>query len=57
MQQTSHNFKNEKDNSIKVDDKVLVDDCVRFIENYEGEGLLITGSLYFISEVKAKVTF
>ncbi|MEJ7218524.1 folylpolyglutamate synthase/dihydrofolate synthase family protein [Staphylococcus gallinarum] len=42
---------------IKVDDKVLVDDCVRFIENYEGEGLLITGSLYFISEVKAKVTF
>ncbi|MCD8899173.1 bifunctional folylpolyglutamate synthase/dihydrofolate synthase [Staphylococcus gallinarum] len=42
---------------IKVDDKVLVDDCLRFIENYEGEGLLITGSLYFISEVKAKVTF
>ena len=22
---------------IKVDDKVLVDDCVRFIENYEGK--------------------
>ncbi|MCG7338499.1 bifunctional folylpolyglutamate synthase/dihydrofolate synthase [Staphylococcus sp. ACRSN] len=44
-------------NEIKVDDKILIDDCVRFIENYEGEGLLITGSLYFISEIKAKVNF
>ncbi|WP_241486455.1 hypothetical protein, partial [Staphylococcus epidermidis] len=28
-----------------------------FIENYEGDGLIITGSLYFISEVKAKINF
>lgn len=35
----------------------LVDDFVEFIENYTGTGLIITGSLYFISEVKAKVNF
>ncbi|MGO2077305.1 MAG: bifunctional folylpolyglutamate synthase/dihydrofolate synthase, partial [Staphylococcus equorum] len=38
---------------IRFDQKELVDDYVKFIETYEGDGLIITGSLYFISEVKA----
>lgn len=39
-------------------DKVeYIDNYKEFIENYSGDGLLITGSLYFISEVKAKVNF
>ncbi|MGO3049273.1 bifunctional folylpolyglutamate synthase/dihydrofolate synthase [Staphylococcus casei] len=42
---------------VRFDHKVLVDDYVKFIENYEGKGLIITGSLYFISEVKAKIKF
>ena len=42
---------------IRFDQKELVDDYVKFIETYEGDGLIITGSLYFISEVKAKVNF
>ncbi|MBF7024438.1 bifunctional folylpolyglutamate synthase/dihydrofolate synthase [Staphylococcus kloosii] len=37
--------------------KELVDDYASFIENYDGHALIITGSLYFISEVKAKVSF
>ncbi|KYH14302.1 bifunctional folylpolyglutamate synthase/dihydrofolate synthase [Staphylococcus kloosii] len=37
--------------------KELVDDYASFIENYDGHALIITGSLYFISEVKAKVNF
>ena len=36
---------------------ILIDDYNTFIENYEGDTLVITGSLYFISEVKAKVDF
>ncbi|MDN6066641.1 MAG: bifunctional folylpolyglutamate synthase/dihydrofolate synthase, partial [Staphylococcus equorum] len=40
---------------IRFDQKELVDDYVKFIETYEGDGLIITGSLYFISDVKAKV--
>lgn len=36
---------------------ILVDNYVDFIENYQGDALIITGSLYFISEVKAKVNF
>ncbi|MDW3783307.1 folylpolyglutamate synthase/dihydrofolate synthase family protein [Staphylococcus saprophyticus] len=42
---------------VRYDQKALVDDYVKFIETYEGEGLIITGSLYFISEVKSKVNF
>ncbi|WP_436854065.1 bifunctional folylpolyglutamate synthase/dihydrofolate synthase [Staphylococcus caeli] len=42
---------------VKFDEKALVDDYVSFIESYNGEGLVITGSLYFISEVKSKVNF
>ncbi|MDK9851483.1 MAG: bifunctional folylpolyglutamate synthase/dihydrofolate synthase [Staphylococcus equorum] len=42
---------------IRFDQKELVDDYVKFIETYEGDGLIITGSLYFISDVKAKVNF
>ncbi|HLR19814.1 MAG TPA: folylpolyglutamate synthase/dihydrofolate synthase family protein [Staphylococcus sp.] len=42
---------------VRYDQKELVDDYVKFIENYEGEALVITGSLYFISEVKSKVNF
>ncbi|QUM68038.1 bifunctional folylpolyglutamate synthase/dihydrofolate synthase [Staphylococcus delphini] len=37
--------------------KTMVDDYVSFINNYDGDALLITGSLYFISEVKSKVDF
>src|SRR5699024_8572861 len=40
---------------VRYDQKELVDDYVKFIENYEGEALVITASLYFISEVKSKV--
>ncbi|MDN6749644.1 MAG: bifunctional folylpolyglutamate synthase/dihydrofolate synthase, partial [Staphylococcus equorum] len=32
---------------IRFDQKELVDDYVKFIETYEGDGLIITGSLYF----------
>ncbi|MEB6067123.1 bifunctional folylpolyglutamate synthase/dihydrofolate synthase [Staphylococcus arlettae] len=42
---------------VNYEHKELVDDYVSFIENYDGDGLIITGSLYFISEVKAKVSF
>ena len=42
---------------VRFEQKALVDDYVKFIESYEGDGLIITGSLYFISEVKAKVDF
>ena len=35
----------------------LIDDYVEFLENYDGKGLIITGSLYFISEVKSKTKF
>ncbi|MGI2272173.1 bifunctional folylpolyglutamate synthase/dihydrofolate synthase [Staphylococcus cohnii] len=49
--------KEEIYDEIRFEQKETVDDLVRFIENYEGQGLVITGSLYFISEVKAKVNF
>lgn len=49
--------KKEIYDEIRFEQKETVDDFVRFIENYEGQGLVITGSLYFISEVKAKVNF
>lgn len=42
---------------IEFNQKSIVDDYVSFINNYEGDALLITGSLYFISEVKSKVDF
>lgn len=49
--------KEEIYDEIRFEQKETVDDFVQFIENYEGQGLIITGSLYFISEVKAKVNF
>ena len=49
--------KEEIYDKIRFEQKETVDDFVQFIENYEGQGLVITGSLYFISEVKAKVNF
>jgi dihydrofolate synthase/folylpolyglutamate synthase len=50
---------NKEDISEEIDfgQKELVDDYASFIENYDGHALIITGSLYFISEVKAKVNF
>lgn len=42
---------------LKLDNLYLIDDYVDFIENYEGDGLIIIGSLYFISEVKVKINF
>ncbi|UXR70498.1 bifunctional folylpolyglutamate synthase/dihydrofolate synthase [Staphylococcus sp. IVB6246] len=44
-------------NEIESDEKSMVDDYVSFIQNYEGNALLITGSLYFISEVKTKLGY
>ena len=49
--------KEEIAEEINFENIELVDDYVQFIENYQGEGLIITGSLYFISEVKAKTKF
>ena len=46
--------KEEIAEELKLDNLHLIDDYVDFIENYEG-GLIITGSLYFISEVKQKL--
>ncbi|EGQ1616763.1 bifunctional folylpolyglutamate synthase/dihydrofolate synthase [Staphylococcus pseudintermedius] len=42
---------------IEFGQKSIVDDYISFINNYDGDALLITGSLYFISEVKSKVDF
>lgn len=42
---------------VDFEDKTLIDDYVDFIKNYQGEALLITGSLYFISEVKSKMGY
>ncbi|PNZ47008.1 bifunctional folylpolyglutamate synthase/dihydrofolate synthase [Staphylococcus simulans] len=49
--------KEEIANEAEHFDPILIDDYVDFVENYEGDTLVITGSLYFISEVKAKVNF
>ncbi|MBO1198462.1 bifunctional folylpolyglutamate synthase/dihydrofolate synthase [Staphylococcus simiae] len=43
--------------NIEMDNIQLVDDYVEFIRNYQGEVLIVTGSLYFISEVKSKIEF
>ncbi|EHJ06796.1 bifunctional folylpolyglutamate synthase/dihydrofolate synthase [Staphylococcus simiae] len=43
--------------NIEEDNIQLVDDYVEFIRNYQGEVLIVTGSLYFISEVKSKIEF
>ncbi|NJI01064.1 bifunctional folylpolyglutamate synthase/dihydrofolate synthase [Staphylococcus hyicus] len=42
---------------VDFEDKTLIDDYVNFIKNYQGDALLITGSLYFISEVKSKMGY
>ncbi|NJH82333.1 bifunctional folylpolyglutamate synthase/dihydrofolate synthase [Staphylococcus hyicus] len=42
---------------VDFEDKTLIDDYVDFIKNYQGDALLITGSLYFISEVKSKMGY
>lgn len=39
-------------NSIDHPDKHFVKDYIEYIKNFDGEMLLVTGSLYFISEVK-----
>ncbi len=39
-------------NSIEHPDKHFVKDYIEYIKNFDGEMLLVTGSLYFISEVK-----
>lgn len=49
--------KEEIAENINRDNVELVDDYVEFLENYDGKGLIITGSLYFISEVKSKTNF
>lgn len=49
--------KEEIADETNLDNVELVEDYVQFIENYTGEGLIITGSLYFISEIKAKIKF
>ncbi|BAS45907.1 folylpolyglutamate synthase [Staphylococcus schleiferi] len=42
---------------VEFGNKSIVDDFVAFIREYKGEALLITGSLYFISEIKSKIAF
>lgn len=42
---------------VEFDNIEFVDDYVDFINQYSGDALVITGSLYFISEVKDKVNF
>ncbi|REH76763.1 bifunctional folylpolyglutamate synthase/dihydrofolate synthase [Staphylococcus felis] len=42
---------------VEFTNKSIVDNFVDFIKNYQGDCLLITGSLYFISEVKSKIDF
>ncbi|MCJ1656179.1 bifunctional folylpolyglutamate synthase/dihydrofolate synthase [Staphylococcus sp. NRL 16/872] len=49
--------KEELAESVNTDNIQFIDNYVEFINQYEGDGLLITGSLYFISEVKAKTQF
>ena len=43
--------------AVPGENKQIVEDYVNFIKNYQGQALLITGSLYFISEVKSKIDF
>ncbi|MCH4532437.1 bifunctional folylpolyglutamate synthase/dihydrofolate synthase [Staphylococcus haemolyticus] len=49
--------KDELSEQVNLEHIEFIDDYVSFIKNYEGNGLLITGSLYFISEVKSKTEF
>lgn len=49
--------KDELSEQVNLEHIEFIDDYVTFIKNYEGNGLLITGSLYFISEVKSKTEF
>lgn len=49
--------KEEIAGNINKENIELIDDYVEFLENYDGKGLIITGSLYFISEVKSKTNF
>ncbi|AVQ32968.1 bifunctional folylpolyglutamate synthase/dihydrofolate synthase [Staphylococcus muscae] len=42
---------------VDSEQKSMVEDYVTFIQNYDGDALLITGSLYFISEVKTKLGY
>ena len=37
---------------VKHPRRAMVDDYIQFIEDFEGDLLLVTGSLYFISEIK-----
>lgn len=49
--------KEELAEDVNVENIEFIDDYLEFINRYDGDGLLITGSLYFISEVKAKAQF
>lgn len=49
--------KDELSEQVNLEHIEFIDDYVSFINNYDGNGLLITGSLYFISEVKVKLNF
>ena len=49
--------KDELSEQVDLEHIEFIDDYVSFINNYDGNGLLITGSLYFISEVKSKTEF
>lgn len=49
--------KEELSENVNVENIKYIDDYVNFINNYDGNGLLVTGSLYFISEVKANTEF
>ncbi|MCI2929378.1 bifunctional folylpolyglutamate synthase/dihydrofolate synthase [Staphylococcus haemolyticus] len=49
--------KDELSEQVNLEHIEFIDDYVSFINNYDGNGLLITGSLYFISEVKSETEF
>lgn len=49
--------KEELSEQVNIENIEFIDDYVSFIKNYDGDGLLITGSLYFISEVKSNTEF
>ena len=49
--------KDELSEQVNLEHIEFIDDYVSFIKKYDGNGLLITGSLYFISEVKSKTEF
>ncbi|RIO94067.1 bifunctional folylpolyglutamate synthase/dihydrofolate synthase [Staphylococcus haemolyticus] len=49
--------KEELSEQVNLENIEFIDDYVSFIKNYDGDGLLITGSLYFISEVNSNTEF